>query len=65
MCRYKGSLNEATCLQSAIDGGLSSHEFINLVDLLCTELRILLNMEESVTRASGEVYQIILVLFYF
>ena len=54
--RYDGPLNEKEQLKGAIDKGLASQQFVNVVDMLCAELKVLMQMEEFVTCPNGTMY---------
>ena len=53
--RYVGPLSEKVAIQSAIESGLDSTEFINLVNMLCSELKTHLSLNESVTCPTGKL----------
>ncbi len=52
-CRYEGPLTDKTALKSTIENGLGNNEFIDVVDLLCGEIKVLMDLDESVTRPNG------------
>ncbi len=51
--RYAGPLLEDGALPSAVKGGLGSLPYVDLVISLCTELKSLLDTQETVTRPAG------------
>ena len=53
--RYVGPLSKEVVFQSAIENGLDSTEFINLVNMLCSELKTHLSLNESVTCPTGKL----------
>ena len=52
-CRYSGVLLEEGKLRAAVEAGLASGEFVELVTALCSELKRLNKMQETVTKPSG------------
>ena len=53
LVRYNGTLSDKVELKSAIDKGLGSNAFINVIDLVCAEMKVLMELDESVTCPSG------------
>ena len=51
--RYEGCLLDEGVFREAVEKGLSSSEFINLVDSLCLELKRRLQLSEAVTKPAG------------
>ena len=51
---YTGALLEDGALRVAVEGGLSSPHFVDLCLSLCSELKSLNNMQETVTQPQGE-----------
>ena len=52
-CRYAGDLLEEGRLRAAVEGGLESAAFVELVAALCRELKRLNNMQETVNKPAG------------
>ena len=50
---YTGPLLEDGALRVAVEGGLSSSQFVELCLSLCSELKTLNSMQETVTRPQG------------
>lgn len=53
---YSGALLEDGKLQEAVEAGLRSTMFVDLVSSLCSELKKLNQMQENVSKPSGSVH---------
>lgn len=54
LCSYEGPLLDEKALLRAAEGGLSSHEYVELCRWLATRLKPLCSLEESITSGPGE-----------
>lgn len=54
LCSYDGPLLDEKALFRAAEGGLSSHEYVELCRWLATRLKPLCGLEESITSGPGE-----------
>ncbi|KAG9462765.1 hypothetical protein GDO78_023193 [Eleutherodactylus coqui] len=55
---YEGALLEENTLGPALEGGLSSPEYFELLNWLTTKIKVLDNLEESVNSEGGDVESI-------
>ena len=55
---YDGPLLEDGALRVVVESGLSSPQFVDLCLSLCSELKTLNNMQETVTRPQGESFHL-------
>lgn len=61
-CSCSGPLLEEGKLREAVEGGLHSQMYVELVGSLCEELKSLNHMQESVSRPAGEPFRLLHVM---